>query len=105
MANALDAEGAFLHHTATTDCHIGIELVLQSGQFRALARIRIIPPVEDTHLIRTVVGAITGADTAVIDLQVNVFRERCGPKRTQDKPARKALYDIAGTSPVDKESS
>src|SRR5687767_1766090 len=47
--NALDAEGAFFHHTALAYGHVRVELIRQGRGQRPVA------PVELAHLVRTVI--------------------------------------------------
>src|SRR3990172_1914322 len=73
LMDALDAERAFLHHTAAAGGHIRGELILQSLNGLIPARVVKIAPVEGTHLVRAVVGAVTRTHTAVVNLQVDLL--------------------------------
>src|SRR5581483_931886 len=63
-ADALDAEGALLHHPLAADGDVRVEL---RGERLRPGRI---PPVEEAHVVGAVVAAVAGADTAVVHLQV-----------------------------------
>ncbi len=62
--DALDAEGALLHHPDRADRDVGIELQLQW-----LVPL-LIEEVEEAHVVGARVGAVAGADAAVVDLRV-----------------------------------
>src|SRR5215213_11742686 len=80
LVNALDTERAFLHDTATANCDIRVELVVQWINSLALYFVGmecvncVIAPVELTHLIRTVVGTVASPNAAVVHLQVELLR-------------------------------
>ena len=79
LVNPLDAEGALLHDTTLTYSNVWIELVVQGKNKLSIDFVGmeglgvIIPPVEGTNLVGTIVRAITCAHTTVIDLQVKLF--------------------------------
>src|SRR6185369_99925 len=63
-ADALHAEGALLHDALRAHRDVRVELQLERLQEAGVA------PVEGAHLVRAVVGAVAGADAAVVDLRV-----------------------------------
>ena len=66
-ADTLHAKRAPLHNAAGADGHIRIKLVAHS--LRPLG----FPPVEEPDLVGAVIGAVAGADAAVVDLDVHPF--------------------------------
>src|SRR6185503_15682750 len=72
FTNSLHAETALLHHALSTHRDIGIELPVQwlgEGVLRP-GRLTITEPVEVANLVGAVIGAVTRADAAVVNLYV-----------------------------------
>src|SRR5450755_323967 len=76
FANALHAEGAFLHHTLAAHGHVRIQLPVHALRPRVLwaRRLAVAEPVEIANLVRTVIRAVAGADAAIVDLHVEPVR-------------------------------
>ena len=84
--DALNAVGAFLHHTAAADRHLGVHhqrLELAISRFdRSGIGIQAVPDadllvvvevIESPYLERTVVGAVTGPDATVVRHRIDPF--------------------------------
>ena len=79
LLDTLHAEGAFFHDPSGTHGHVRIQH--QTTHFVVLRWIDILEliipviaePVEAAHFVGTVVGAVAGADAAVVDLLVQTF--------------------------------
>ena len=65
--DALDAEGAFFHHALGAGGDVGVKL--QVERLRPLGLIE----VEAPHGVGAVVGAVAGADAAVVNLDVKTL--------------------------------
>src|SRR5690606_5172919 len=81
LTNALYAEGALLHHTLSTNGHIGVELPVERLRESILTSIRltVAEPVVVTNLVRAVVRAVAGSHATVVHLHVQPVRRvvRC----------------------------
>src|ERR1044071_104746 len=86
LFDALDAERAFFHDATHADCDVWILAHLEQIPFvlftmpqgspikvRTGAAFVIIKEVKATDFIRTIIGAITRSDTAIIDHQIKAF--------------------------------
>ena len=63
FANALHAVSALLHHAAAAHGDVGVALQLDRFRHPVLKQ----EEIEAAHLIRAVIGAVTGADAAVVN--------------------------------------
>src|SRR5262249_46134378 len=88
-ADALQAEGALLHHARATHGDVWIELEVER---RRPVRSE---PIEAAHLVRAVVAAVACADTAVVDLAVQPFLSMVGGVHRTDGLARRVVTLLA----------
>ncbi len=110
----LGAECALLHHASHPDGDLGIELhstqrfttaltqhvvvrlhLQESGRTQRLAA-EVVEVVESTHLVRAVVGAVAGADAAVVDHCVEAVRGVHGRRDGTHLLARCVLALLTG---------
>ena len=91
-ADPLDAVGALLHHPAAAhrDVRIASELVALGLE------VGIEKEVEPADLVRAIVGAVPGADAAVVDHGVDAFRRVHGRPHGTDLLARGVFTMLAG---------
>src|SRR5882762_8394533 len=103
-ADALHAEGAFLHHALLAHRHVGVEQHRQrlGERFVLPVGLRVVVPVEVADLVRTVVGAVARADAAVIDLAVQPVRRVIGGEHRTDRLARRVAALLAEHRGVDR---
>ena len=62
--DALHAVGAFFHHAAAAHRDIGVLLQLRGSR---VSKIGVLEEIEPAHFVRAIVGAIAGADAAVVN--------------------------------------
>src|SRR5678815_2337112 len=91
-ADALDAEGALLHHPACPHRDIGIELQVERLGPRLFV---VLVPVEIANLVGAVVAAVPGAHAAVVDLAVQPVHRMVRRKDRAYRLARSVLALLA----------
>src|SRR5205807_1687233 len=89
--NSLDAQAALLHDASGPHNHIRIQHQAAQRTFHVEIKgwvFGVVVPVEAPHFIRAVVGAVPGADAAVVHLLINAFRAGSGGQHRADRLAR-----------------
>src|SRR5207247_4616187 len=96
-ADALHAEGALLHHALLAHGDVGVELPgeRRGPRLPGSARLGEVVPVEVAHLVRAVIGAVAGADAAVVDLAVQPIGRVVGGEHRADRLAWRELTLLA----------
>src|SRR5215208_3463643 len=97
LADALDAEGALLHHALAAHRDVRVELPVERLGERVLLTVRlaVADPVEVADLVRAVVGAVAGADAAVVHLDVEPVRRVVGRVDGEDRLAGRGAAVLA----------
>jgi hypothetical protein len=98
--DALRAVGALLHHAAAAHGDVG---VVRQRQLGGVGReLGVLQVVEAAHLVGAVVGAVAGADAAVVDHHVQALAvvDRRGDRA--DRLARRLLAVLAGHRHVEE---
>src|SRR5258708_19337683 len=96
--NTLNTQAALFHDTAGADDQIGVQYHGGQRAFDVEIEFRIfgvVVPVEAAHLIRTVVGAVTRSNAAVIDLLIEPLGTGGGRQHRTNRFAGSVLTVLA----------